>query len=236
MATTCVTRACCVLHRGEVFVREVVGTKPFRSVGNTSQLRIDHVEDSLTLLSATAVDACCGLLGVGVEMTLACVGDENLALGVGGETSTLTQAVREEVLFAGGILYPGDFLPFSAIVNPTNVSVSGLLPGSYSVTAAGLKILECMTVTEVSVIVVRPETVAMGAGVACDVDLELLYIGTNMFDGSNVRLRIPRVRFRPVKTFDWINLSDAQVLAFEGRVIQVEAAWYDIQRISVPRC
>ena len=234
----CVREACCVFHRGEVFLRRT-GQVAYRSVGVSSQLRINHVEDGLELLSATAVDRCCGLLGASVELTVQCIGDTNLALGIMGEkedVSTLTAATKTDTFTVNATVQIGDLLPFSFLADLTEqVAVTGLATGEYEVVPGGIRMLVCKDVVVVTAAYTVQTSNQITAGAACDEDQELLYLGTNAFDGTRARLYIPKVRLKVVESFDWINPSNAAELALQGRII-FDDAWYTVQREHPNNC
>lgn len=231
----CVKRACCVFHRGEVFLREIGGTV-FRSVGNSSQLRIDHAEDPLELLSATALDECCGLVGVALQLVLKCADDANLGLGLGGTPTQVPWQSGSRVFNIGRQLLPGEFLSLDMMVTPSTVVLAGVPASAWTATAGGVRIEECLPAGAYTVTYSRNPVTSIAAGASCDKDFELLYLGKNMFDNSSVRLRVPRVRLKQVKGFDWINASDASELALEGRVIFSQNVWYEVQRFTEDVC
>jgi hypothetical protein len=107
--------------------------------------------------------------------------------------------------------------------------------GEYEVTAGGIRMLVCRDATTVAVTYTPKAATVTAAGVACDEDHELLYLGTNAFDGTRSRLHIPKVRLTVVDSFDWINTSTAAELALQGRII-FDEAWYTVQREHSSDC
>lgn len=224
-----------MLHKGEVFLRKA-GDASYRAVGNSSQLRINHVEDGMLLLSATEVDKCCGLLGASVELLVHCLDDENLSIGILGSTPSSAGASNGSKTFTfTSTSLAGSFFALDHLADVSTIVVTGLPAGTYSVNSGGVQLNQDVSVASVRVVYRRLESTSVSAGENCELDQELLYIGTNAFDGTKVRLYIPKVRLQAVDSFDWINPSNAAELSLKGRII-FDEVWYTVQREYTADC
>jgi hypothetical protein len=230
---------CCVLYRGKVYLRAHDEEFP-RLVGNSSQLRLSHVEDGLTLLDGSQTQQCSGLIGVNVAMTLRCVGDANLALAKQGQIAQTSGTTVTKTFTYGSDVNPGSFLAFDTLADAATVTITAssgldLVVGCYvEIGTAGLDVLRCISGSgTITVTYTSLDSIATSAGEDVAKDYELIYHGTNAFDMRPAVLRVPRVRFSLTDSFDWINTNEVGALALQGAVRPTGTSgkhWYTITR------
>ena len=220
---------CCVFYRGTVYLRAAGSTEAFRPVGNAAQLRITHDAPDYLPLNGELDPSCCGFEAVQAQLALRCFSNANTIIGFSG-----AQALNAEETVATALtwesLEAGSLVPFGTLVDPETVSIDST---NFSVTSYGLIAKACdPSPGSVQVQYTTRQTRDTHAGEACDTAYELMYVGTNAFDGSEVVVTIPKIRLKPAQSFDWIGQSDAGEMLLEGSVIPnaVSPVWYSILR------
>jgi hypothetical protein len=230
MATPCCSEGnCCVFLRGTLFIRAAGGV--YRALGNVSQFRLTHENSEYLPLNGELDPSCCEFEAVQAQIVLRCFDNANTLLGFGGEaTSIAAGSVTETLTWTG--LDVGSLLPFSSLAD-TDTIVVGTSTIGFTTTSYGLIAKDCvLSAGQVTVTYTRLKARTVNAGEACSQTYELMYAGTNSFDGSEVILTIPKIRLRSVSSFDWINQTDAGEMALEGTLLPqaTSPVWYNFTR------
>lgn len=225
---------CCAYFRGEFYLKAEGTTNPVLPVGNASAFSINHEltevdQEDFTSLGGTA----CSISYINsatISMTLNCLKARNLALafqGTGSYENVAAGSVVDEIhaVYAIDQLIPLNFVPEKGTVVVTKAAVTYVENVDYRVSSAGIVLIPGGAIT-----------VGPGLEVSYDYGINTLIqalttgqqVFEMFFDGVNygedgeqqVALRIFKVKFDPIATFNLLNTGEFGALELTGTILK----------------